>query len=68
VFAGVAIGVAFAFWLTRFLAAFLFGVNVRDAMAFTSIPVALILIALAAIWLPALRASRLDPNEALRYE
>jgi putative ABC transport system permease protein len=41
---------------------------VRDPMAFTSIPIALSLIALLAIWLPALRASRLDPIQALRYE
>jgi putative ABC transport system permease protein len=65
---GVAIGIGSAFGLTRFLAAFLFGVNVRDPMAFTSIPIALSLIALLAIWLPALRASRLDPIQALRYE
>ena len=65
---GVAIGIGSAFGLTRFLAAFLFGVNVRDPMAFTSIPITLSLIALLAIWLPALRASRLDPIQALRYE
>jgi predicted permease len=65
---GVAIGIGSAFGLTRFLAAFLFGVNVRDPMAFTAIPIALSCIALLAIWLPALRASRLDPIQALRYE
>jgi putative ABC transport system permease protein len=65
---GVAIGIGSALGLTRFLAAFLFGVNVRDPMAFTSIPIALSSIALLAIWLPALRASRLNPIRALRYE
>jgi hypothetical protein len=65
---GIAIGIGSAFGLTRFLAAFLFGVNVRDPMAFTSIALALTLIALLAIWLPALRASRRDPIHALRYE
>jgi putative ABC transport system permease protein len=65
---GVAIGIGSAFGLTRFLAAFLFGVNVRDPMAFTAIPIALSCVALLAIWLPALRASKLDPIQALRYE
>jgi predicted permease len=65
---GVAIGIGSAFGLTRFLAAFLFGVNVRDPMAFTVIPIALISVALLAIWMPALRASKLDPIQALRYE
>jgi putative ABC transport system permease protein len=65
---GVAIGIGSAYGLTRFLAAFLFGVNVQDPMAFTAIPIALSCVALLAIWMPALRASKLDPIQALRYE
>jgi predicted permease len=68
VFIGVAVGVGSAFGLTRFLQAFVFGVDIRDPLAFTAIPLALAAVALLAIWLPALRASRLDPIRALRYE
>jgi putative ABC transport system permease protein len=66
--AGVAIGLASAFGLTRFLASFLFGVQPRDPMAFLVVPVALTAIALFAVCLPANRASRIDPTEALRHE
>lgn len=65
---GVAIGIGSAFGLTRLLASFLFGVKSLDPVAFTAIPILLSGVALLAIWLPALRASRLDPLEALRYE
>ncbi len=66
--AGIVLGIAGAFGLTRFIAAFLFGVDARDPAVFAGIPVLLAVIALAAVWLPALRASRVDPLEALRYE
>jgi putative ABC transport system permease protein len=65
---GVAIGIGSAFGLTRMLASFLFGVKSLDPVAFTAIPILLSGVALLAIWLPALRASHLDPIEALRYE
>jgi len=65
---GVVIGIASAFGLTRFIATFLFGVQARDPMVFIGIPILLGLVALFAVWLPARRASRVDPVIALRYE
>jgi hypothetical protein len=47
---------------------FLFGVQARDPMVFVAIPVLLSLVALAGVWLPAIRANRVDPQQALRYE
>jgi putative ABC transport system permease protein len=65
---GVAIGVAFAFGLSRFLASFLYGVKAWDPTVFVAIPLLLSAVALLAVWLPAGRASRVDPIIALRYE
>lgn len=65
---GVAIGIAAAFGLTRFLASFLFGVQTWDPVVFTAVPVLLTAVALLAVWLPARRATRIDPVDALRYE
>ncbi|HXP07012.1 MAG TPA: ABC transporter permease [Acidobacteriaceae bacterium] len=66
--AGVAIGIAAAFGLTRFIASFLFGVKTWDPVVFVTVPVILSLVALLAVWMPATRASRLDPQQALRIE
>ncbi len=65
---GVAVGIGGAFWLTRFLASFLFGVKAWDPLAFIVTPLLLSAVALIAIWIPAQRATRVDPMTALRSE
>ncbi|HEY6413259.1 MAG TPA: ABC transporter permease [Edaphobacter sp.] len=65
---GVIIGVGGALWLTRFLASFLFGVKALDLTAFIMTPLLLSVVALVAIWIPARRATRVDPMTALRFE
>ena len=65
---GVVIGIGGALWLTRFLAGFLFGVKTLDPIAFLAMPLLLSAIALLAVWLPAKRATRVDPMTALRVE
>jgi predicted permease len=65
---GVIVGLGAAFGLARFIATFLFGVTKWDPMVFVAVPAILTFVALVAVWLPARRASRVDPIIALRYE
>ncbi len=68
VLAGLAIGVAASFGMTRLMGSLLFGVEPTDPVTFGIIPFILAMVALAASTIPARRASRLDPLTALRYE
>jgi putative ABC transport system permease protein len=65
---GAALGLALAGWATRYLGGQVYGVTATDPMTFLAVSILLLLVALAANLLPAMRATRVDPLEALRYE
>src|SRR5580692_3396229 len=65
---GVAIGVLVALALTRWMSTLLFGVTAHDPLTYSLVALLLFTVALAACWIPARRATRVDPMVALRYE
>jgi ABC-type antimicrobial peptide transport system permease subunit len=67
VLTGMAIGLAAASVLTRLMSTLLFGISPTDPLTFISISIVLVSVAVLASYIPALRATRVDPMFALRY-
>ncbi len=65
---GVALGTVGAFGVARLLSSFLFGISSTDPLVLAGIPALLLLICIAASYIPARRAAKVDPMEALRYD
>jgi len=67
-FVGLVVGIVAGTFVTRVLTDMLFGVTPRDPLTFAGVPVLLLIVAFLACYIPARRATRIDPLEALRYE
>ncbi len=65
---GVGVGTAVAFLVTRLMRSLLFGVSPFDPLTFATVALVLTVVAIAACYIPARRASRVDPIVALRFE
>jgi ABC-type antimicrobial peptide transport system permease subunit len=66
--AGSMIGVITAFFLRKIMATLLFGLSSNDPLVLSIVPCIMVLVILLACWLPARRATRIDPIVALRHE
>ena len=66
--AGLLVGLLLAFGATQLIKTLLYSVSAVDVVTFVAVPLVLAAAALVATWLPALRATHIDPNVALRYE
>lgn len=67
-FVGIGIGAACSYGLTRLMQSFLFGVGTTDAVTFIGVSILLAAVALLANYIPARKATRVNPVIALRYE
>jgi len=66
--AGTLIGLALSLAAGRFISTLLFGVRANDPLTFSAVAIALLATAVFAAWIPARKATRVDPMVALRYE